>query len=545
MLLTHLADSADLGDEGALGIADVEAFYRAANQRDKDDPEFHERARQAVVALQSGEPAARARWAELVEQTKRTNRPVYELLGIRGLVDRGESFYQPLLEAVVDDLAHQGLLVDDQGAKVVFVDGFTNREGDPLPLIIQNRHGGFGYAVTDLAALRHRLTEIGADRVVYVVDAGQSQHLEMVFAVARAAGWVPAGAEVAHVGFGLVLGEDGKRLRTRSGENVSLRDLLAEAVDRSRDFVLARAEERAEPPPDDLDGVARAIGVGAVKYADLSQNRQSNYVFSFDRMLSLKGNTAPYLQYAHARIRSILRTAASGPDAGAGDGAGGVALGDPSERELAKLLVGTADVVARVAEDYEPNHLCGHLFEVAQAFSRFYEACPVLKAEDRLRRSRLALCGATADVLRDGLALLGIEVVERLWRAGVPMVKSRAATSRVGTASVWASSCRPPSPGSRAVPVGFHQRRKSFWPSWWWSWPSPPSVVVWRGSGRGRLRRAGVRSLPHPPVPLAQHRQPGRCRDDRPAPHRRGRGRLAGLQRRRRASPVRLNGLPR
>ncbi|HEY2330815.1 MAG TPA: arginine--tRNA ligase [Acidimicrobiales bacterium] len=410
MLLTHLADSAD---EGALDIADVEAFYRAANQRDKDDPAFHERARQAVVALQSGETVARARWAELVDQTQRNNRPVYELLGIRGLVDRGESFYQPLLGAVVDDLARKGLLVDDQGAKVVFVDGFTNREGDPLPLIIQNQHGGFGYAVTDLAALRHRLTELGADRVLYVVDAGQSQHLDMVFAVARAAGWVPAGAEVVHVSFGLVLGEDGKRLRTRSGENVSLGELLAEAVDRSRDFVLARAEERAEPPPDDLDGVARAIGIGAVKYADLSQNRQSNYVFSFDRMLSLKGNTAPYLQYAHARIRSILRTAAS-EAAGANALVGDMVLGDPSERELAKLLVGTADVVARVADDYEPNHLCGHLFEVAQAFSRFYEACPVLKAEDRLRRSRLALCGATADVLRDGLALLGIEVVERL-----------------------------------------------------------------------------------------------------------------------------------
>jgi arginyl-tRNA synthetase len=229
----------------------------------------------------------------------------------------------------------------------------------------------------------------------------------MVFAVARAAGWVPDGAEVVHVGFGLVLGEDGKRLRTRSGENVRLGDLLAEAVDRSRAFVVARSEERDEEPPADLDGVARAIGVGAVKYADLSQNRQSNYMFSFERMLSLKGNTAPYLQYAYARMQSILRS--GGPDV-----TGSVVLGEPAERDLAKALVGTADVVARVAEDYEPNHLCGHLYDVAQVFSRFYETCPVLKADEPVRTSRLLLCRATADVLRDGLGLLGIEVLERL-----------------------------------------------------------------------------------------------------------------------------------
>jgi arginyl-tRNA synthetase len=409
MLLTHLADLRASGDGAgeSRAIADVEGFYREANRRDTDEADFHERARQMVVALQGGDPDARAQWAELIGLTQRNNRTVYEVLGIEGLVDRGESFYQPLLDDVVADLAAQGLLVDDQGAKVVFVDGFTNREGDPLPLIVQNRHGGYGYAVTDLAALRHRITDLGATRIVYVVDAGQSQHLAMVFAVARAAGWVPAGTEVVHVGFGLVLGEDGKRLRTRSGENVRLVDLLGEAVDRARSFVLARAEERDEAPPEDLDEVARVIGVGAVKYADLSQNRQSNYLFSFERMLSLKGNTAPYLQYAYARIRSILRS--GGPGA-----AGPVVLGEPAERDLAKALIGTADVVARVAEDYEPNHLCGHLYDVAQVFSRFYESCPVLKADEPVRASRLTLCAATADVLRDGLALLGIDVLERL-----------------------------------------------------------------------------------------------------------------------------------
>jgi arginyl-tRNA synthetase len=405
MLLAHLEDIR-AGED--LHITDVEAFYRAANARDKEDPAFHERARNRVVELQSGEPAARAAWSELVDLTKRNNERVYALLGIRGLQDRGESFYQPMLAEVVADLEQLGLCVEDQEAKVVFVDGFTNKEGDPLPLIVQNRHGGYGYATTDLAALRHRVGELGARRVVYVVDAGQSQHLQMVFAVARKAGWVPDGVRVEHVGFGLVLGEDGKRLRTRTGDNVRLGDLVGEAVDQARAFVVARAAERDQPLPDDLDEVARVIGVGAVKYADLSQNRQSNYVFSFERMLSLKGNTAPYLQYAYARMRSILR------DAGARPAGVQPVLTEPAELELAKLLAGAADVVVRVSEDLEPNHLCAHLYEVAQSFSRFYEACPVLRADEPARTTRLLLCEVASGVLRDGLALLGIDVLERL-----------------------------------------------------------------------------------------------------------------------------------
>ncbi|MBW8826166.1 MAG: arginine--tRNA ligase [Acidobacteria bacterium] len=407
MLLAHLEE---IRSGENLGIRDVEAFYREANERDKSDEAFHELARRRVVELQAGDVAARAAWAELVDLTKRSNQVVYDALGVGGLEDVGESFYQPMLDEVVADLEHQGLCVEDQGAKVAFVDGFTNRDGDPLPLIIQNRHGGYGYAVTDLAALRYRAVELGAKQVLYVVDAGQSQHLQMVFSVARKAGWIAPGVTVRHVAFGLVLGEDGKRLRTRSGDNVKLAELLGEAVDRARQFVVNRAEERSEAPPDDLDEVARVIGVGAVKYADLSQNRQSNYVFSFDRMLSLKGNTAPYLQYAYARIRSILREAAKGqPPVDLA-----VALDDDAELALAKTLVATADAVARVFDEDEPNHLCAHLYEVAQVFSRFYEACPVLRSDEPTRSSRLALCDATAGVLRDGLALLGIDVLERL-----------------------------------------------------------------------------------------------------------------------------------
>jgi arginyl-tRNA synthetase len=409
MLLVHLEELRAGG--GELDMADVEAFYRAANARDKEDADFHERARQRVVALQSGEPDAHATWTELVELTRRNNAVIYDLLSISDLVEKGESFYQPMLADVVDDLRAKGLAVDDHGAVVVFVDGFTNKDGDPLPLIVQNRHGGYGYSTTDLAALRHRVHDLGARRVLYVVDAGQSQHLAMVFAVARKAGWVPDDVEVTHVPFGLVLGEDGKRLRTRTGDNVRLRELLQEAVDRARAFVVSRAEERGDALPDDLETVAATIGIGAVKYADLSQNRQSNYIFSFDKMLSLKGNTAPYLQYAYARMRSILREAgwADGPPP-----APPVVLTHEAELELAKKLVATGDVLVRVADEYAPNHLCAHLYEVSQAYNQFYEHCPVLRSEEPVRTSRLALCDLTARTLATGLALLGIGVLERI-----------------------------------------------------------------------------------------------------------------------------------
>jgi arginyl-tRNA synthetase len=391
-------------------VADPDAFYRDANARAKDDAEFFDRSRQRVVQLQAGERAATAVWLEFLDSTRRTNQPIYDLLGIHDLEERGESFYAPMLEDVVAELERKGLLIEDQGAKVVFVPGFTNREGDPLPLIVVNQHGGYVYGTTDLAAVRHRTQDLGADRILYVVDSGQSQHLEMVFAVARMAGWITH-QQVEHIGFGLVLGDDGKRLRARTGDNPKLAELLQEAVDRARAFVVARAEERGQDVPDDLDHVAHVIGIGAVKYADLSQNRQSNYVFSYEKMLSLRGNTAPYLQYAYARMRSILREA-GWVDATPTNPT--VQLDANEELELAKRLASLPDAVRRVTEDHEPNHLCLHLFEVAQSFSRFYESCPVLKADEPARTSRLALCDASARQLRSGLELLGIDVLERI-----------------------------------------------------------------------------------------------------------------------------------
>ncbi|CAN5667649.1 arginine--tRNA ligase [soil metagenome] len=413
MLVAHLDEVAPEAENGGpIAIGDVATFYREASARFGADPAFAEAARRRVVDLQSGEPRAGTAWRALVELSTTENQTVYDLLGVHGLIERGESSYQPLLAGVVAELEAAGLVVVDGGAKCVFVHGFTNTEGDPLPLIVQKADGGYNYSTTDLAALRSRI-EGGADRLAYVADAGQSQHFQMVFAVARMAGWIPAGVEVTHVAFGLVLGEGGQRLRTRSGDNVRLADLVGEAVERARAFVVGRAAERDEPVPDDVDEVARVVGVGAVKYADLSQNRNSNYVFSFARMLSLKGNTAPYLQYAYVRIRSILREAgwAEGPPEGAGRA---VSLGEPQERALALHLVVLGDVIERVAGEYLPNHLCAHLYELSQAYHAFYEHCPVLRVDEPLRSSRLALCEVTATTLRQGLALLGIEVLERI-----------------------------------------------------------------------------------------------------------------------------------
>ncbi len=348
----------------ALDLGDLVAFYRQAKQRFDTDETFKETARQEVVKLQAGAEDTRRAWKLLCDQSRREFQVIYDLLDIK-LTERGESFYNPLLPAVVEDLTNLGLLVESDGAKCVFVDGFTNKEGEPLPLIVQKTDGGYNYATTDLAAVRYRIQKDNAKRLIYVTDSGQANHFAQVFAVARKAGWIPEDVEIVHVPFGLVLGEDGKKLKTRSGETVRLQDLLDEAIVRTRQDLEDRlkAEERQETE-EFIANVSRTIGLSAVKYADLSQNRASNYIFSYDKMLALQGNTAPYMLYAYVRVQGIRRKGEinfDNLDAGAK-----VILQSDAELVLAKHLLQLNEVVNAVGGDLLPNRICQYLFELSQ-----------------------------------------------------------------------------------------------------------------------------------------------------------------------------------
>jgi arginyl-tRNA synthetase len=414
MLITYLREVCPeaLTTAEAVDLGDLVSFYRQAKKRFDSDEAFQESARQEVVKLQAGAEDTKRAWQLLCEQSRREFQVIYDLLDV-DLAERGESFYNPLLPDVVNDLEKSGLLVEDQGAKCVFLEGFTNKKGEPLPLIVQKSDGGYNYATTDLAALRYRIQHDGANRIIYVTDAGQANHFAQVFQVAQRAGWLPETVEVVHVPFGLVLGEDGKKLKTRSGETVRLRDLLDEAIARARADLETRIQAEGRQESEEfIDHVAQVVGMAAVKYADLSQNRTSNYVFSFDKMLSLKGNTAPYLLYAYARIQSIgrkggidfeqLRTEAK------------VLLPEHQEATLAKHLLQISEVIKEVEQELLPNRLCQYLYELSEKFSQFYDQCPVLKAEEPVRTSRLMLCDLTAQTLKLGLSLLGISVLERM-----------------------------------------------------------------------------------------------------------------------------------
>lgn len=396
----------------ALDLGDLVTFYRQAKQRFDADETFKETARQEVVKLQAGAEDTRRAWKLLCDQSRREFGVIYDLLDIK-LTERGESFYNPLLAAVVEDLTSLGLLVESDRAKCVFVDGFTNKEGEPLPLIVQKTDGGYNYATTDLAAVRYRIEEDGAKRIIYVTDSGQANHFAQVFAVARKAGWIPEDVEIVHVPFGLVCGEDGKRLKTRSGDAVRLQDLLDEAIVRTRKDLEERlVKEERQETEEFITNVSQVVGLSAVKYADLSQNRASNYVFSYDKMLALQGNTAPYMLYAYVRVQGIRRKGEinfDNLDAGAK-----VILQSDAELVLAKHLLQLSEVVNAVGGDLLPNRICQYLFELSQKFNQFFEQCPVLKAEEPLRTSRLVLCDLTARTLKLGLGLLGIQVLERM-----------------------------------------------------------------------------------------------------------------------------------
>jgi arginyl-tRNA synthetase len=416
----------------ALDLGDLVAFYRQAKQRFDADEAFQQTARHAVVALQAGDPETRYAWQLLCEQSRREFQQLYDRLDVR-LTERGESFYNPFLADVVQDLAAIGLLVENDGAQCVFLDGFTNKDGKPLPLIVRKSDGGYNYATTDLAAIRYRVTQDHADRIIYVTDMGQANHFAQVFQVARRAGWVPDHVTLTHIPFGLVLGDDGKRLKTRSGETVRLKDLLDEAVDRARtDLETRLQQEHRQESADFIHHVAQTVGIGAVKYADLSQNRNSDYTFNYDKMLTLQGNTAPYLLYAYVRIQGISRKggveftqlttpmnsqktgeSSEAPEVSA-TASGILQLLEEAELTLAKRLLQLGDVLTEVETELLPNRLCQYLFELSQTFNQFYDRCPVLSAQEPFRTSRLALCDLTARTLKLGLHLLGIATLERM-----------------------------------------------------------------------------------------------------------------------------------
>jgi arginyl-tRNA synthetase len=412
MLIEHLLEVGEDSPEAGLLRTDPNAFYQAARRKFDADPAFAERARKRVVDLQGGDPATMQLWAELVELSKQYLHRIYGRLGVTLTDDdiKGESFYNDLLADTAARLEDDGLAVHSDGALCVFPAGFTGREGRPMPVIIRKSDGGYNYSTTDLATIRYRVDDLHCDRAIYVVGSDQALHFQMVFAVAREAGWIPPGTSFEHAQIGLVLGPDGNRLRTRSGDNPQLADLLAEAVDRARG-ILDELDATARFDVAELDAVAEAVGIGAVKYADLSTARESAYIFDWDRMISFRGNTGPYLQYATARIQSIFRRAAEVEPAG---GATLTVTAAP-ERALALKLLGYGAVVASAGASAEPHRLCAYLFEVASLFTTFYEECPVLKAEpESLRASRLALCALTRDVLTTGLGLLGVPVPERM-----------------------------------------------------------------------------------------------------------------------------------
>ncbi|MEU6040856.1 arginine--tRNA ligase [Actinomadura sp. NPDC047616] len=413
MLIEHLLD---LGEEAAArddsSVSDLTAFYQAARQKFDGDPAFAERSRQRVVELQAGDPETLRLWQILVDVSKRYFNSVYARLGVTLSDDdiKGESFYNDMLGPTVQELEDKGIAALSDGALCAFPPGFTGRDGEPLPVIIRKRDGGYNYSTSDLATVRYRVDVEHADRMIYVVGAPQALHFQMVFAVARMAGWLNEEVRAEHAQIGNVLGTDGKILRTRAGGTVKLAELLDEAVERAgRAFDEVPHEEafdeatRAE--------IVEAVGIGAVKYADLSVARDSEYVFDFDRMIAFKGNTGPYLQYAAARIRSIFRRGGVDPDTATGP----VKIGHPAERALALRLLGFGAAVAQAGESAEPHKLAAYVFSVADAYTSFYENCPVLQAPDEeTKASRLALCAATLRTLETGLHLLGVPTPERM-----------------------------------------------------------------------------------------------------------------------------------
>lgn len=475
MLVAYMVEQQQ--DNAEFELADLEQFYRNAKVRFDEDAAFADTAREYVVKLQGGDEHVLALWKQFVEISLKHAQNVYDTLGLLLTPDdvAGESIYNDDLQAVVDDLSAKGLAVDDDGAKVVFLDEFKNQDGDPAAFIVQKQGGGFLYASTDLACMRYRVSTLQADRLLYVVDHRQKLHFEQLFATSRKAGYLPENVQAEFIGFGTMMGKDGKPFKTRSGDTVKLVDLLNEAVERATELVHSRnpknalddasdilddlidlsetleeniqgelsledvkdlqnerksmraakqftyehiedeygnvrnkraAEYHADNARNNATFIGRTVGIGAVKYADLSKNRASDYVFDWDNMLSFEGNTAPYLQYAYTRVQSVFRKA------GEWDETAAPVLTEPLEKQLAVELLKFEDVLQSAADTSHPHYLAGYLYQVATLFSRFYEACPILKAQGEARNTRLQLAKLTGATLKQGLELLGIETLD-------------------------------------------------------------------------------------------------------------------------------------
>ena len=409
MLIAYL-EKIENEQAGEMALQDLETFYREAKKHYDEDEKFAEKARGYVVKLQSGDEYCRAMWRKLVDITMQQNQRNYDRLNVTLTAQNvmGESLYNPMLPAIVADLQKQGLAVEDDGALVVYLDEFKNKEGEPMGVIVRKKDGGFLYTTTDIAAAKYRYETLKADRALVFSDTRQSQHMQQAWLITRKAGYVPESFSLEHKNFGMMLGKDGKPFKTRTGGTVKLADLLDEAIERARELIESKNISLSEQ---EKTAVIEAVGIGAVKYADLSKNRTTDYVFDWDNMLSFEGNTAPYMQYAYTRIRSVF--AKTDVDSTALLSAT-ICLHDEKERQLAVKLLQFEEAVQIVGKEGTPHILCAYLYELAGAFSSFYEHCPILNADEPIKLSRLKLALLTEKTLKQGLDLLGIKTVEKM-----------------------------------------------------------------------------------------------------------------------------------
>jgi arginyl-tRNA synthetase len=391
-------------------LSDLEEFYRAAKKNYDEDEDFAVRARGYVVKLQGGDEYCLQMWRKLVDVTMTQNQITYDRMNVTLTRDdvMGESLYNSMLPGIVSDLQDKGLAVDSEGAVVVYLDEYKNKDGDPMGVIIRKKDGGYLYTTTDIACAKYRYETLGADRVLYYIDSRQHQHLQQAWTIVRKAGYVPDSVTLEHHAFGMMLGKDGKPFKTRSGGTIKLSDLLDEAIVRARELIVAK---NPNLPEDELNSLVNAVGIGAIKYADLSKSRTTDYIFDWDNMLAFEGNTAPYMQYAYTRVASIFKRA----DINVNSLTQPMVLTEEREITLATRLLQFEEVLTAVAREGTPHVMCAYLYDVAGLFSGFYEDCPILNAEDEtVRNSRLKLALLTQRTLKTGLDTLGIETVERM-----------------------------------------------------------------------------------------------------------------------------------